>query len=99
MLTYYVVYRTEAKTEPAGIFVMDVATGAAVLWNHRSRGWSYDPALVVRFLDDPRNVDRYEVVDLVTLQGLTETVTGSPLPDERALRTMLEEGQRSHHAP
>lgn len=95
MLTYYVVYRDEGKTRPVGIFVMDVVTGAALLWDHRQRAWTYDPSLVVRFLDDYRNSDRYENVARSAVEGLAHTITGGgKLPDEHALTSILEEGRR-----
>ncbi|MGC5334855.1 hypothetical protein [Micromonospora sp. DT62] len=96
MLTYYVIYRDDAKARPAGIFIMDPATESAVLWNHRKAAWTYDPGLVLRFLDDYRNLDRYENVDRSAVEGVVQEVTGGEcLPDEDSIALMLEEGLRS----
>ncbi|SCL52204.1 hypothetical protein [Micromonospora peucetia] len=93
MLTYYVIYRDDAKVRPAGIFVMDPVTEAAILWNHRQGAWTYDPSLVVRFLDDYRNLDRYENVDRSTVEGLVQEITGgASLPDDDSIMSMLQKG-------
>ncbi|WP_218106006.1 hypothetical protein [Micromonospora citrea] len=91
-MTYYVIYRDEEKAKPAGIFVLDTASEAAVLWNHRQGSWTYNSELVARFLDDHRNLDRYENVDRSTVEGLAVLVTGRELPEEAALLSMLERG-------
>ncbi|WP_146604001.1 hypothetical protein [Micromonospora deserti] len=76
---------------------MDVAKRAAILWNHRTGNWSYNPSLVVRFLDDYRNIDRYEEVERSVIEGLVEQITGGrPLPDEGVIRRMLEKGTNQH---
>ena len=83
MFTYYLIYRTRAKTAPTGIFVTEDAEGHAMLWDHRARAWVYDPALVVRFLDDYRNGGRYETADRETAERVTPQITrGEKLPDE-----------------
>lgn len=92
MLTYYVIYRNDDKADPRGLFVMDVERGGALLWNHRRGGWSYDPALVVRFLDDYRNLDRYENVERSVAADLSERITGMALPDEKFFAELLEAG-------
>ncbi|RLK25409.1 hypothetical protein DER29_3414 [Micromonospora sp. M71_S20] len=95
MLTYYVIYRDDAKARPAGIFVMDLATGSAILWNHRKAAWAYDPDLVLRFLDDYRNLDRYENVDRSAVEAVVREVTGGEgLPDEDSIALMLQVGLR-----
>jgi hypothetical protein len=96
MLTYYVVYRDDAKARPVGIFVMDPHAEAAILWNHRQGAWTYDPGLVLRYLNDYRNLDKYENVDRSTVEGMVEDVTGGEgLPDEDSIRLMLQQGLRS----
>nr|WTA68701.1 hypothetical protein OHB51_05940 [Micromonospora sp. NBC_00855] len=93
-LTYYVIYRNDERTGgPAGLFVMDVGAGNAILWDHRSGHWAFDPALVVRFVDDYRNLDRYETVDRATAERVAETVSGgTALPDEDGIRAMFPPG-------
>lgn len=86
MLTYYVVYRNATQNEPAGIFVVEPSRGHALVWDHRQRNWSYNPALAARFLDDYRNVDRYREVDRATVDLIAPAVTGGvPLPDEEQI--------------
>ncbi|MEU8422834.1 hypothetical protein AB0C15_18345 [Micromonospora sp. NPDC048835] len=93
-MTYYVIYRNDERLGgPAGIFVMDVGTGNAILWDHRSGRWAFDPALVVRFVNDDRNVDRFETVDRAIAERVAETVSGgSALPDEGGIRAMFAPG-------
>jgi hypothetical protein len=90
-LTYYVIYRNDERAGgPAGLFVMDVGEGKAILWDHRSGGWAFDPALVVRFVNDYRNADRYETVDRATAERVAETVSGgAALPDEEGIRALF----------
>ncbi|MGA5306691.1 hypothetical protein [Micromonospora taraxaci] len=90
-MTYYVIYRNdEREGGPAGLFVADVGAGKAILWDHRSGGWAFNPALVARFVNDHRNVDRFETVDRLTAERLAEAITGgSPLLDEEAIRAMF----------
>lgn len=81
----------DTKTEPSGIFVTDDAHGDALLWDHRAKAWVYDPALVVRFLDDYRNWDRYETVDRETAERIVPQVTGGEkLPDEESIRWVFQ---------
>ncbi|WP_433267046.1 hypothetical protein ACQPWR_05095 [Micromonospora vinacea] len=92
-MSYYVIYRTDEQSEPAGLFVMDAGLGQAVLWDHRARAWAYDPGLVVRFLDDYRNADRYENVSRADAEAVVEAVTGGEtLPDEGAIRALFRGG-------
>ncbi|MBQ1029974.1 hypothetical protein ABZ388_13885 [Micromonospora parva] len=92
-MSYYVIYRTDEQSEPAGLFVMDVGVGQAVLWDHRARAWAYDPGLVVRFLDDYRNADRYNNVSRADAEAVVEAVTGGEkLPDEGSIRAMFQGG-------
>ncbi|MET8465873.1 hypothetical protein ACFYPX_03850 [Micromonospora zamorensis] len=89
-MSYYVIYRTDEQGEPAGLFVMDAGLGQAILWDHRARAWACDPGLVVRFLDDYRNVDRYKNVGRAAAEAVAEAVTGGEkLPDERSIRAMF----------
>jgi hypothetical protein len=84
MLTYYVIYRNVDRTEPAGIFAVEPMQGHALVWDHRQRRWSYNPALATRFLDDHRNAGRYEEVDRRTADQVASAVTdGVELPDEK----------------
>ncbi|MEU8209378.1 hypothetical protein AB0B85_09275 [Micromonospora sp. NPDC049044] len=93
-MTYYVIYRNDERVEgPAGLFVMEVGAGKAILWDHRSGAWAFDPALVMRFVNDYRNFDRFETVDRATAERVAETVSGgAPLPDEDGIRAMFESG-------
>ncbi|MET8119056.1 hypothetical protein [Micromonospora sp. NPDC005189] len=90
-MTYYVIYRNDERVGgPAGLFVMDVGVGKAILWDHRRRDWAFDPDLVVRFVNDLRNLDRYETVDRSTAESVAEIVTGgTALPNEEAIRAMF----------
>ncbi|MER7889173.1 hypothetical protein ABTX15_05045 [Micromonospora sp. NPDC094482] len=92
-LAYYLICPESAEESPRGIFVMDVRSGGAILWNHRGRSWVYDPGLVTRFLDDYRNADRYQSVERQVVQGFVRDITGqTALPDEAAFRAMLAGG-------
>ncbi|MEW2143937.1 hypothetical protein AB0869_14100 [Micromonospora vinacea] len=93
-MTYYVIYRNDERVGgPAGLFVMDVGAGNAILWDHRSGHWAFDPALVVRFVNDYRNVDRFETVDRATAERVAEAVSGgTALPDEDDIRAMFAPG-------
>ena len=98
-LTYYAVFRMGDSRVPAGLFVLDVRQGEALLWDHRRGSWAYDPGLVTRFLDDYRNFDRYENIDRAEAEQIALTVTGSPgLPDEAAFRLMLVNGAAGYDA-
>lgn len=90
-MTYYVIYRNDEKEGgPAGLFVADVGTGNAILWDHRSGGWAFDPDLVARFVNDYRNGDRFEAVNRSTAESVAEAITGgSPLLDEDGIRAMF----------
>ncbi|MEU8184742.1 hypothetical protein AB0B86_28685 [Micromonospora sp. NPDC049047] len=94
LLTYYVIYRNDERVGgPAGLFVMNVGAGNAILWDHRRGGWAVDAGLVLRFLSDYRNMDRYENVDRAKAEQIAPIVTGSPgLPDEAAFELMLANG-------
>ncbi|MEU8209376.1 hypothetical protein AB0B85_09265 [Micromonospora sp. NPDC049044] len=92
-LSYYAVWRSDESRLPVGLFVLDAGQGQALLWDHRRGSWAYDPNLVVRFLDDYRNVDRYENIDRAKAEQIAPIVTGSPgLPDEAAFELMLANG-------
>lgn len=97
MLTYYVIYRNDERTGgPAGLFVMDVGTGKAILWDHRASGWAFDPDLVARFVNDHRNGDRFETADRATAERVAEAISGgSALPDEDGIRAMFTSGTSS----
>ncbi|MEU4569384.1 hypothetical protein [Micromonospora sp. NPDC023956] len=83
MLTYYVVYGNAERVEPAGVFAVDPGSGHALMWNHRQRRWFFAPAAVARFLDDPRNLDRYEEADRATVDRVVPSLTGGvELPTE-----------------
>jgi hypothetical protein len=93
MLTYYVLYRSDEKVDPVGVFIVDPTNGHALVWDHRRRAWTYDPGLAVRFLDDYRNFDRYETVDRSALERFVEQITGGvQLPDERSVQAMFAQG-------
>ncbi|MEO3780318.1 hypothetical protein ABGB16_26580 [Micromonospora sp. B11E3] len=93
-MTYYAVYRNADKSEPAaGIFIMDVAHGHALVWNHRSGAWLYDPGAALRFLDDYRNFDRYEEVEEGAARLLAERITGGAMPGEDHVRARFESGR------
>ncbi|WP_130331915.1 hypothetical protein [Micromonospora kangleipakensis] len=89
-MTYYVLYRTDQRGEPAGLFVVDATNGHAMVWDHRHRAWTYNPGLAARFLDDHRNFDRYDEVDRQTADRLVPGMTGGvPLPDEVSIRSVF----------
>lgn len=84
------IYRNDAQTEPSGLFVVDAGSGDAVLWDHRAGAWAYNPDLVVRFLDDYRNADRYKDVSRAAAEAVARTVTSKgELPDESSIRAMF----------
>lgn len=86
------VFKTEELKEPTGIFVVDVApTGHAMLWDHRSKAWRYDPGLVARTLENDDSFDRWSKVDRATAERWTPQVTGGhPLPSEDWFRWVFE---------
>ena len=96
MLAYYAIYKDDITVDnpqpPAGIFILDTKTNDALLWNHRSKAWQYDPRLVLEFLDDDRNWDRVEEVDRATAERITVEITKASygyiqeLPDEDTIR-------------
>lgn len=89
-MSYYLIYRTDEQDGPAGLFVMDAGLGQAILWDHRARAWAYDPDLVVRFLNDYRNLDRYKNVGRAAAEAVAVAVTGGErLPDETSIRAMF----------
>ncbi|MDG4820928.1 hypothetical protein O7635_03555 [Asanoa sp. WMMD1127] len=86
MYSYYVVYGRRDREQAAGVFVMDVGPGDALLWDHKLKAWSYNPALVVGFLDDDRNDDRWASVDRAEAERIALGVTGGEeLPDEETI--------------
>ncbi|WP_433129725.1 hypothetical protein ACQPWW_05420 [Micromonospora sp. CA-240977] len=96
-LTYYAIYRSDDSRVPAGLFVLEVGYGRALLWDHRCGSWAFDPGLVMRFLNDHRNVDRYDTVDRAEAERIAVVVTGSPaLPDEETFHLMLANGAAGH---
>ncbi|MEV4479193.1 hypothetical protein [Micromonospora coxensis] len=75
---------------------MEAATGDALLWDHRKKAWSYNPELVVRFLDDYRNIDRYEEVGREVAERVAALVSGgSSLPAEDAITQRFHEASAS----
>jgi hypothetical protein len=86
MFTYYVLYRDDRRTTAVGLFVTEDSQAHAMLWDHRAKAWAYDPALVVRVLDDYRNYDRYKTVDRETAERVAPQITGGEsLPDEETI--------------
>jgi hypothetical protein len=86
MFTYYVIYPDDRTKQPVGLFVTEDSQGHAMLWDHRAKAWVYDPALVVRFLDDYQHIDEYETVDRETAERATPQITGGEqLPDEETI--------------
>ncbi|MGB2569389.1 hypothetical protein ACPFP2_13185 [Micromonospora citrea] len=75
---------------------MEAATGDALLWDHRKKTWSYNPELVVRFLDDYRNIDRYEEVGREVAERVAALVSGGPpLPAEDVITQRFHEANAS----
>ncbi len=87
MYSYFALWKKQVGVgEPTGIIVRDVKTGDALLWNHRQKAWQYNPDLVVRFLDDYRNLDQYEPIDRETAERVALGITGrQELPDEETI--------------
>ncbi|MEV4533830.1 hypothetical protein AB0J82_08360 [Asanoa sp. NPDC049518] len=86
MYRYYAVYNRRDRDRAAGLFVMDVSAGHGLLWDHKLKAWSYNPELVVRFLDDDRNDDRWESIDRSVAEGIVPEITGGEeLPDEETI--------------
>ncbi|MEU4339172.1 hypothetical protein AB0F59_31755 [Micromonospora lupini] len=94
LLTYYVIYRNDERLGgPAGLFVMDSGAGKAILWDHRAREWAVDTGLVLRFVNDHRNIDRYETVDRRAAESVAEVVTGGrSLPGEDSILDLFAAG-------
>jgi hypothetical protein len=96
MLSYYAIYKhdtTEHPTEPpTGIAFLDNGTGDGMIWDHMQKAWVYDPGLIIRFLDDYRNQDRFKTVDRATAEAVTLEVTGGKegLPDEETIRWIFQ---------
>lgn len=89
MFAYYLTYRDDKRTTPAGIFV--TGSMGAMLWDHRDKAWSYDPGLVGRFLNSLDNIDRFEVVDRETAERVAPQITGGEkLPDEETIRWIFQ---------
>jgi hypothetical protein len=86
MYSYYAVYNKRDRDQVAGLFVMDVRAGHGLLWDHRLKAWSYNPELVLRFLDDDRNDDRWDSVDRAIAERIAPSITGGEeLPDEETI--------------
>lgn len=87
-LAYHAIYREQAGVgPPVGLMVADPRTGDGLIWNHRLRGWQYNPGAVARKTlaleqDDVSPVDRAEAerVALKITKGL------EVLPDEETIR-------------
>jgi hypothetical protein len=93
VLTYYAVYREEAGTgPPAGLIVLEQRTGDALMWNHQTGAWRYDPALAIRWLDDPENWDRFKTISRAEAEQVTMVVTRATeaLPDEDTIRWLFQ---------
>jgi hypothetical protein len=85
MISYYAVYEQEVgEGPPRGIIITDERTGDAIVWNHQTKAWRYDPELAGRWMDDPDNWDRYKPVDRAEAEIVTMVVTRAQeaLPDE-----------------
>jgi hypothetical protein len=67
---------------PRGLFVVDMVNNHYVLWDHRAKGWVYDGAIVLRFLENPDNIDRFELVSRERAVEIAPSITGESLPDE-----------------
>ncbi|GIF66072.1 hypothetical protein Ais01nite_41070 [Asanoa ishikariensis] len=86
MYSYYAIFATDERLEPAGLIVMDAGPGHALLWDHRLRAWAYNPDLAVGFLDDYRNDERQERVDRAAAERIARDITGGEeLPDEETI--------------
>ncbi|WP_234587719.1 hypothetical protein [Micromonospora sp. MH99] len=98
-MTYYVIYRNDERTGgPAGLFVMSSDAGKALLWDHRVGDWVVDTDLVLRFINNLGNIDRFETVDRAQAESVADVVTGGrALPDEHGLRALF--AAHSHGGP
>ena len=84
MLSYFLIYRTDAQSTPTGLFVKK--SPHAMLWDHRAKAWVYDPELVGRFIHRLDNIDRYRKVDRETAERAAPQITGGEkLPDEETI--------------
>lgn len=91
MLEYFATYRNGTTQPPTGIIVAEAAQGDFLIWDHRARAWVYDPALAVRYLDDHRNLDKYQNVDRETAERIVPGITGGEkLPDEDSIRWVFQ---------
>ena len=89
MFAYYLIYPTDERTTPTGLFV--TGSMAAMLWDHWAKAWVYDPGLVGRFLNSLDNIDRFEVVDRKTAERAAPQITGGEkLPDEETIRWIFQ---------
>ncbi|WP_320069068.1 hypothetical protein [Micromonospora sp. RTGN7] len=91
-MTYYAIFRAAEKGEAAGLLLMDVDSGDALIWNNRLQEWTYDPGLAVRFLDDHRNFSRYREVEAAEARRIAERVTGGALPGEAEVVNIFRQG-------
>ncbi|MFF5171643.1 hypothetical protein ACFY3U_03290 [Micromonospora sp. NPDC000089] len=90
MLSYYVLYRADDKAHPAGLFIVGPATGDAILWDHRKGAWVYNPDLVIRFLDDHQNFDRYQQVERSQAELVAARIGGGiDLPDPASVEMIF----------
>ncbi|MFC7547927.1 hypothetical protein [Plantactinospora sp. GCM10030261] len=82
--SYYVLYWDEVGSgPPAGVIARDPRTGDALIWSHIQQAWQYAPRTAIEFLNDYRNLDRYEPIDRETAERVALSITGTePLPDE-----------------
>lgn len=92
MLSYYAIYENDTTERPRGIFLLDNRTGDGMLWNHMNKAWRYDPGLIIQFLDDYRNQERFKTVDRATAEEVTLEVTGGKeaLPDEETINWIFQ---------
>ncbi|WP_128763509.1 hypothetical protein [Micromonospora sp. MW-13] len=91
-MTYYAVFRADEKGEAAGLLLMDIDSGDALVWNNRLQEWTYDPALAARFLDDHRNFGRYQEVEAAEARRIAERITGGSLPGEADVVNLFRQG-------
>lgn len=70
---------------------MHEGAGRGILWDHWAKAWVYDPDLIVRYIDDYRNYERYEAIDRATAERITPNITGGEeLPDEETIGWMFQ---------
>src|SRR5262245_23254274 len=91
MLAYYTIHDTAAPQDPAkGICVLETSSGEAVLYNHRTQAWEYNPELVNSLVFDLRRPGLAREVDRATAEQVAARLAPhNPLPAAENIQELL----------